>query len=122
LGSVPFAVVTIMTADEWIHATTVSMADAIATGAPGPPGRTRPSSPKIRFAAQLIHSTLQQSGRQGVVTLFSILRNLNPEQRQMLRDMVTSWRAGNPLTPRQQTFLLMLAVHLRNQMRQPKEG
>jgi hypothetical protein len=111
-----------MTADEWIYATTTGMVSAIATGEPGPTGKSVRNSAKIRTATRLIHSTLQQSGRQGVLTLFSILRDLNPEQRQTLRDMVKSWRAGKTLTPRQKSFLKMLAVHLRNKMRQTKEG
>jgi hypothetical protein len=65
---------------------------------------------------------LQQSGREGVLALHSILRNLNPAERQILRGIVTSWRAGNRLTQSQHTFLLILAVHLRNEMRHLKEG
>lgn len=122
LGTVPVAVVTIMTVDEWAYAKTVTTVKAIATGAPGPTGKTMPRSAEVTSAAQLIHSTLQQSGRQGVLTLFSIIRRLNNEQRQVLREIATSWRAGNALTPSQQTFLHMLAVQLRNQVRQGKEG
>lgn len=81
-----------------------------------------PRSPQIRSAAQLIQTVLQQSGRQGILTLFSIIQNLNPEHRQVLRDMVAAWRAGEVLTPRQQTLLHRLAIQLRNEMRHVKEG
>ena len=120
LGAVPVAVVTVMTAAESGTGSVQTVAGAIATGAPGPTGKTMPATAEVTNAAKLIRSTLQESGRQGILTLFSIIRGLNDEQRQVLRDMYTAWRAGNAFTPRQQAFLYMLAVQLRGQVR--KEG
>ncbi len=120
LGTVPVAVVTIMTVEEWQLATSQQAVRAMATGAPGPTGKPAPNSAEVTNAAQMIHSTLQQTGRPGLLTLFSIIRGLNNQQRQVLRELYANWRAGNALTPNQQTFLHMLAVQLRNQVNQGK--
>jgi hypothetical protein len=122
LGTAPIAAVTIMTLDQWTEANLMSMVDTLATGSSEPTTPPRSKSARISSAAQMINSTLEQSGREGVQTLFSIIQNLNPEHRQVLRDMVTAWRAGEILTPRQQTFLHWLAIRLRNEMRHAKEG
>jgi hypothetical protein len=118
LGRANAAAITVMTLDQWNQANLVSMVGSIVDGASEPGERPTQSS----FAAQILHSTLQQSGRQGALTLFSIIQGLDRQQRRVLRDMVTSWRAGEALTPRQETFLHWLAIHLRNEMRHVKEG
>jgi hypothetical protein len=122
LGAATIAAVTIMTLDQWNQANLMSMVDAIADDPFEPTIPPRRKSAPISSAAQLIHSTLEQSGWEGVQTLFSIIQDLNAQQRQVLRDMVTSWRAGESLTRDQQTFLHWLAVHLRNEMRHAEEG
>lgn len=120
LGSAPVAVVTVMTLDEWLYATTTSMADGIAT-APSSSGGKKPSNnSQVAAAAQLLRTTLQQSGRPGILTLVSIIHKLNRQERKVLLDAYETWRAGQPLDVRHQTMLYNLAVHLRNQLK--KEG
>jgi hypothetical protein len=94
------------------------MVGSIVAGASEPSDRPT----QVSFAAHMLHSILQKSGRQGALTLFSIIQGLDRQQRRVLRDMVTSWRAGEALTPRQETFLHWLAIHLREEMRHVKEG
>jgi hypothetical protein len=121
LGSVPITMITVMTADQWLASTLPLVGEANAAGSVPTSGPVLTSGGYSggpgQAGAELIRSILQQQGREGLLTLISILRDLPLEQREAIRELVNARRSGNPLTPRQQALVHMVAVRLRAQMK-----
>lgn len=127
LGSVPIAMITVMTSDEWLVSCLSSGFCKPEDGGTGVAGSILTSSPVqisggnsdglALAGADLIRSIVQEHGREGLLTLVSILRNLPLEQREALRELVDARRAGAAITPRQQALVHMVAVRLRAQMK-----
>lgn len=126
LGSVPIAMITVMTADEWLVSCLSSGFCKPEDGGSNVAGSVlTPDSVQISggnsggsglTGAELIRSIVQEHGREGLLTLVSILRKLPLEQREALRELVDARRAGAVITPRQQALVHMVAVRLRAQM------
>jgi hypothetical protein len=111
LGSVPIAMVTVMTTDLWLTSNLAGVGPSNVASSGGNAGELGGRG------FELIRSILQQYGRAGLLTLMSILHDLPREQREEIRDLVNARRAGTPLTPRQEALVYMVAVRLRAQMK-----
>jgi hypothetical protein len=131
LGSAPVLMVTVMTIDVWNPAVVAAMAKCALTPTPdycptptagaqgsGGPGFSRlPPSSALSDAGPMIRSILEEHGREGLLALVSVVRGLNTQQQQLLRETFQAWRAGESLTPNEQALLHLIAVHLRNEVR-----
>jgi hypothetical protein len=125
MGSVPIAMVSVMTKDQWFAGKVSSMAkasmpsDTIHT----PPGtwfggvQTALLKKAGPSGLELIRSMLQEDDRGAYLELMYIIRDLTQQQRNSLAELVRSWRAGNPLTTQQQALIDKIAVRLRNRLR-----
>jgi len=126
MGSVPIAMVSVMTKDQWFAGQVSNMAkasmptDSVNTTLPGgwlggvQKALLKKSGPR---GLELIRSMVQEDGRGAYLELMSIIRDLSQQQLKFLAELVRSWRAGNPLTPQQQAFVDEIAVRLRNRLR-----
>jgi hypothetical protein len=134
LGSVPVLMVTVMTTDVWYPAVIAALANCKVatppdycptqkTGATAAAGAAAsagshasglPDASAVSDAGAMIHAILEEHGREGRLALGSVVRSLNPVQRQLLGEMYQTWRAGEPFTPNEQGLLHLIAVHLRN--------
>ena len=121
LGSVPIAMITIMTIDQWLASVFPLLGESNDASSILSSGRdliSAGNSGRLGLAGiELIRSILQQHGREGLLTLVSVLRNLPLQQREAIREVVNARRSGTPLTPRQQALVHMVAVRLRAQMK-----
>ena len=65
----------------------------------------------------LVRSLVAQYGRKALVHLHAIISGLPAVQRQFLRELIKSRIAGNPLTPKQEAFVHMIAVRVQADLR-----
>ncbi len=136
MGSLPIAMVSIMTKDQWLAGQLASMATAsMSTGSDGS-GKTLPWQARNRSArdcrsrstnwlqslfcklrapsgVELIGSLVQDEGRAAVLELLSIIRGLPRHQWQVLSEL----RAGDSLTAQQEALVYMIALRLRDRLR-----
>lgn len=127
LGSVPAMLVTVVATDVWNPAVVAAIANcdqitptpdycpqssgAVASGSKA---RRVPPRSAVANSGPMIRSILEQHGVEGRLALASVIRGLNSEQEQRLREMYQTWRAGESFTPPQQALLHLIAVNLRN--------
>jgi len=140
LGSAPVAMVTVTTTDVWDPAVVAAIAKCSATPTPdycptpqagaklgGIWGLSRlyddwglfrlPVFWALSAPLPMIRSILEEHGRDGLLSLASVVRGLHPAQRQLLREMFQTWRTGKSLNLKHKALLQLIVLRLREKVR-----
>jgi len=118
IGYLPIVMVTIMTADQYAagQCATLVQSNILQTelGAR--------LTADVRANIEQLRRLLEKHGRLGLDALWSVVQQLNPEQRQFLRQVVQAMAGGQSLTNEQRQAFHRLIVDVRLALNEREEG
>jgi len=118
IGYLPIVMITIMTGEQYVAGQCAAFAqsDILQTQL----GVRLPAD--VRANVQQLRKLLEKHGRLGLAALWSVVQQLNPDQRQFLREAVEAMAGGKSLTNAQRQAFHRLIVDVRLALNEKEEG